>query len=286
MSSRGVAMMADATLADIRGERTGMDLGLKDKAVIVTGGSKGLGAASARRLAAEGARLLLTARDEAQISAVARAIEEETGTTCATVPADLTQADAADMVVARAIETLGRVDVLINCAGASQGGVFWEIPDRVWEDSFALKFMGTLRMMRAVIPHMRERRSGRIVSIVGNTGRQPNPRILPGAAANAALLAVTAGLAQEVAADGIAVLALNPGPTRTERWTTLMENLAKQSGRTVPEVEEGFLKDIPMNRLGEPEEVARLVAFLASEAAANMTGTSLTADGGWTKAIA
>ena len=224
-----------------------MDLGLKDKAVIVTGGSKGLGAAAARRLAAEGARLLLTARDEARISAVARAIEEETGTTCATAPADLTQADAANVVVTQAIEKLGRVDVLINCAGASQGGVFWEVPDRVWEDSLALKFMGTLRMMRAVVPHMRERRSGRIVSIVGNTGRQPNPRMLPGAAANAALLAVTTGLAQEVAADGIVVLALNPGPTRTERWTTLMENLAKQSGRTVPEVEEDFMKDIPMN---------------------------------------
>jgi NAD(P)-dependent dehydrogenase (short-subunit alcohol dehydrogenase family) len=263
-----------------------MDLGLKDKAVIVTGASKGLGAASARALAAEGARLVLTARGEARISAVARAIEEEYGTPCATVAADLTEAGAADAVVARALEKLGRIDILINCAGASQGGVFWEIPDQVWEDSFALKFMGTLRMMRAVIPHMRERGSGRIVSIVGNSGRQPNARILPGAAANAALLAVTAGLAQEVAADGIAVLALNPGPTRTERWTTLMENLAQQSGRTVPEVEADFMKDIPMNRLGEPGEIARLVVFLASEAAANMTGTSLTADGGWTKAIA
>jgi 3-oxoacyl-[acyl-carrier protein] reductase len=263
-----------------------MDLGLKDKAVIVTGGSKGLGAASARRLAAEGARLLLTARDGTRIAAVARAIEAEYGTVCASVPADLTQAGAAEAVVAQAIEAWGQVDVLINCAGAPQGGVFWEIPDRVWEDSLALKFMGTLRMMRAVIPHMREHGSGRIVSIVGNTGRQPSSRMLPGAAANAALLAVTAGLAQEVAADGIAVLALNPGPTRTERWTALMENLARQSGRTVPEVEEDFMKDIPMNRLGEPEEVARLVAFLASEAAANMTGTSLTADGGWTKAIA
>ena len=139
-----------------------MDLGLKDKAVIVTGASKGLGAASARALAAEGARLLLTARDEERISAVARAIEEEYGTTCATVPADLTRADAADAIVTQALEKLGRIDILINCAGASQGGVFWEIPDQVWENSFALKFMGTLRMMRAVIPHMRERGAGRI----------------------------------------------------------------------------------------------------------------------------
>ena len=263
-----------------------MDLNLKDKTAIVTGGNKGLGAASARRLAQEGVRLLLTARNQDHLENVAHAIEQEFGIPCAIVSADLTNADAVDAVVTRALEALGRVDILINGAGASQGGVFWEIPDTVWEDSMALKFTGTMRMMRAVIPHMRERGSGRIVSIVGNTGRQPAARLLPGAAANAALLAVTAGLAQEVAADGIAVLALNPGPTRTERWNTLMENLAKQSGRTVPEIEGDFMKDIPMDRLGDPDEIARLVTFLASEAAANMTGTSLTADGGWTKGLA
>lgn len=263
-----------------------MDLSLSDKTAIVTGGNKGLGAASARRLAQEGAQLLLTARNEGQLQNLAEEIEREFGTSCAYLPADLSEADAAQDVVDKALEALGHVDILINCAGASQGGVFWEIPDKVWEDSLALKFMGTVRMMRAVLPHMRERGSGRIVTVVGNTGRQPNARLLPGAAANAALLAVTAGLAQEVAGDGIVVLALNPGPTRTERWNTLMANLAKQSGRSVAEVEGDFLKDIPMDKLGQPDEIAGLIVFLASEAAANMTGTSLTADGGWTKAIA
>lgn len=263
-----------------------MDLSLSDKTAIVTGGNKGLGAASARRLAQEGAHLLLTARNAGQLQSLAEEIEREFGTSCAYLPADLSEPDAAQEVVTKALEALGHVDILINCAGASQGGVFWEIPDKVWEDSLALKFMGTVRMMRAVLPHMRERGSGRIVTVVGNTGRQPNARMLPGAAANAALLAVTAGLAQEVAGDGIAVLALNPGPTRTERWNTLMANLAKQSGRSVAEVEGDFLKDIPMDKLGQPDEVAGLLVFLASEAAANMTGTSLTADGGWTKAIA
>lgn len=263
-----------------------MDLSLTDKTAIVTGGNKGLGAAAARRLAQEGARLLLTARNAGQLKSLAREIEREFGTVCAYLPADLTEPDAAQEVVGRALEALGHVDILINCAGASQGGVFWEISDQVWEDSLSLKFMGSVRMMRAVLPHMRERGSGRIVTVVGNTGRQPNARMLPGAAANAALLAITAGLAQEVAGDGIAVLALNPGPTRTERWNTLMANLAKQSGRSVAEVEGDFLKDIPMDKLGHPDEIAGLIVFLASEAAANMTGTSLTADGGWTKAIA
>lgn len=263
-----------------------MDLSLSDKTAIVTGGNKGLGAAAARRLAQEGAQLLLTARNAGQLQSLAEDIEREFGTSCAYLAADLSEPDAAQEVVTKALDALGHVDILINCAGASQGGVFWEIPDKVWEDSLSLKFMGTVRMMRAVLPHMRERGSGRIVTVVGNTGRQPNARLLPGAAANAALLAVTAGLAQEVAGDGIVVLALNPGPTRTERWNTLMANLAEQSGRSVAEVEGDFLKDIPMDKLGHPDEIAGLIVFLASEAAANMTGTSLTADGGWTKAIA
>ncbi|MDJ0951980.1 MAG: SDR family oxidoreductase [Alphaproteobacteria bacterium] len=263
-----------------------MDLHLTDKAAVVTGGNKGLGAATAHRLAAEGARLCLTARDGDQLAAAAREIEMAHGGACATVAADLTEAGGADTVAAHAVETLGRIDILVNCAGASQGGRFWEIPDHVWQESLDLKFMGTVRMIRAVIPHMRAQGSGRIVTVVGNTGRQPNPRMLPGAAANAGLLAVTAGLAQEVAADGIVVLAVNPGPTRTERWNGLMASLAEQSGRTVAEVEGDFLREIPMDRLGEPDEIARIVTFLASDAAGYATGTSLTADGGWTKAIA
>lgn len=263
-----------------------MDLELKGRAAVVTGGNKGLGAASARLLAAEGARLMLTGRNEPDLEAAARDMQGAGAAEVATIAADLTAPDAADRVAAAALEAFGRIDILINCAGASQGGVFWEIPDQVWEDSLALKFMGTVRMIRAVIPAMRAQGYGRIVTVAGNTGRQPNSRMLPGAAANAALLAVTKGLADEVAADGIAVNAVNPGPTRTERWNTLMKNLAKQSGSTVAEVEAGFMKDIPMDRLAEPEEIARTIVYLASDAAANITGTSVTADGGWTKALA
>lgn len=262
-----------------------MDLKLTGKVALVTGGNKGLGAASARVLAREGARVFLTARNNDQLQDVADTISTEGGT-AAVFAADLTQADAADGIAARAIDRFGRIDILVNCAGASQGGVFWEIPDQVWEDSLNLKFMATVRMIRAVIPAMRAAKYGRIVSVIGNTGKQPNARLLPGSAANAALLAVTKGLADEVAGEGIVINAVNPGPTRTERWNTLMENLAASSGKGVEEVENGFLTQIPMNDLGDPDEIAGLIAFLASDAAANMTGTSLTADGGWTKALA
>jgi len=263
-----------------------MDLNLKGKVAVVTGGNRGLGAAGARMLASEGALVFLTARDGEKLEQQADAIASDFGTEVAYLACDLTEADACDNVVKAALDKFGRVDILVSAAGASQGGLFWEIPDQVWQDSFDLKFMATVRMMRAVMAPMREQGYGRIVAVVGNTAKQPSPRMLPGAAVNAALLTVVKGLADEVAGNGIVVNALNPGPTRTERWTNMMISLAEQSGRSVDEVEGDFVDNIPMNRLGAPEEVARLIAFLASDMAANMTGTSITADGGWTKSQA
>ncbi len=263
-----------------------VELDLAGKAAIVTGGSKGLGAASAHQLAGEGARLVLAARGADRLNALAQELDRRHGAEVVTCPVDLTAAEAAEAVATAAMDAFGRIDVLINAAGSSQGGVFWDISDQVWEDSLSLKFLGTVRMIRAVVPRMIEQAYGRVVTIVGNTGRQPNPRMLPGAAANAGLLAVTKGLAEEVAPHGVIVNAVNPGPTRTERLRTLMVNMAAASDRTPEDVEADIMKDIPMGRLGEPDEIARLVVFLASDAAANLTGTSLTADGGWTKALA
>ncbi len=262
-----------------------MDLLLKNKIALVTGASRGLGAATAVALAQEGAGLALSARDQHALNQKVDQITANHGTKAIAISADLSESGAADAVVDQCVKEFGRVDVLVNSAGASQGGVFWEIPDTVWQESLELKLMGTVRMMRAVIPVMMDHGGGRIVNIVGNTGMQPSPRLLPGASANAALLAITRGLAEDVAPHNIVINALNPGPTRTERWTTLMGRLADSSGRSVSEVEHDYTDQIPMDRLAEPEEIGRLAAFLASERAANMTGACLTADGGWTKGI-
>jgi NAD(P)-dependent dehydrogenase (short-subunit alcohol dehydrogenase family) len=263
-----------------------MDLGLAGKVALITGASKGIGAASARVLAAEGAVLALAARSKAGLSALADELTQAHGVPASFWAGDLRDAEAAGQAVDAAIAAHGRIDILVVSAGASQGGLFWDIPDRVWEDSLALKFMATIRTLRAVIPVMRVQRSGRIVVVAGNTGRQPAPRLLPGAAANAALLAVVKGLADEVAADGIVINAVNPGPTRTERWTGLMDAAAAARGVEADTVEQDYIRDIPMRRLGEPDEIARLIAFLASPVAGNITGTSVTADGGWTRASA
>ena len=262
-----------------------MDLQLTGKVALITGATGGLGAACARELAREGARLFLCARTESDLEELAAELRKAGCDSVSSLAADLTSPEAAGAVAVSAETAFGKVDVLVNCAGASAGGVFWELPDSVWEDSLALKFMATVRMIRAVLPGMIERRYGRIVTLVGNSGREPDPRMLPGAAANAGLLAVTAGLARDVAEHGVVINAVNPGPTRTGRWEGMMESFAARSGKAPEEEERSFLDAIPQKRLGTAGEIARLVAFLASDAAPHVTGRSITADGGASRAI-
>jgi 3-oxoacyl-[acyl-carrier protein] reductase len=262
-----------------------MDLALTGHVALVTGATRGLGLACARLLASEGANLFLTGRDPDLLDDAANQLRGS-GRQVMYQAADLTDPAAAEQVAAAALAQFSRIHILVNCAGASQGGLFWEIPDQVWEDSLALKFMGTLRMIRAALPSMREHGYGRIVNVVGNTGKQPGARLLPGSTANAALLALTRGLANEVASEGITLNAVNPGPTRTERWTNMMNSFAGSSGQTPAEIEQTFMDQVPSGRLAEPEEIARMVVFLASPHAAHITGTSITADGGATQALA
>ena len=261
-----------------------MDLGLSGKVVIVTGASQGLGAASARLLRREGAKLLLVARTEADLRSVASEIDPD-GSETGICALDLTLPDGADRVVDATMQRYGRIDALVNCAGGSRGGVFWEIPDTFWLEAFQLKFFGTVRMIRAVLPIMREQQYGRVVTVAGNLGLQPDKRLLPSSTVNAALMALAKGLAEEVATDNVIVNTVNPGPTRTERWTRLMTDLASARDTTVDAVESEFLRDIPMNRLAEPEEIARHIVYLASDAASHLTGATLDPDGGWTRGV-
>lgn len=257
-----------------------MDLKLDGKVALITGASRGLGAACAGLLAAEGARLALSARNAETLEATAAEIRAATGAEVSVVAQDLTEPDGADNVASAVLDSHGRIDILINSAGAARGGVFWEITDEVWEQSLALKFFATVRMIRAVMPAMRDQKYGRIVTIVGNGGIQPSPRALPGGTANAALLALTSGLAREVAADGISINAVNPGPTLTERWTGMLANMSSQSGRPAEAHKADIEESIPLGRFGNPDEIARAVAFLASDCASNITGTSILCDGG------
>ena len=262
-----------------------MDLKLNGKVALIAGASRGMGAETARVLSAEGVRTVLMARREDPLRQLAGEIAAAGGK-ADIVTCDLTDTASVDRAIASAEEIAGIPDICVVSAGAAQGGLFWDIEDSTWEDAFELKFMGLVRVLRAAAPRMKAAARGRIVAIVGNNGRQPHPRMLPGSAANAACLAVIRGLGEELAGSGVTVSALNPGPTRTDRWERLIENLAAGEGRSFEAVEAEQLARMPKGRIGEPEEMARLVAVLCSDLADMVTGTSLTADGGATKALA
>lgn len=260
-----------------------MDLGLEGKVALIFGGSKGIGLATAAVLAAEGAQLALAAR---RLDSFAELPTELAVPSVLRLAADLTKDAEVEQAVQATLESFGRIDILVVSAGAAAGGVFWELEDDIWDAALGLKVMGTVRALRAVAPVMRAQGAGRIVVVVGNAGKQPNKRMLPGAAANAACLAVVRGLAEELAPSGVQVNAVNPGPTRTGRWTAQMDSLGAASGKSAEAVEEAFRATIPLGRLSEPAEIARLIAVLASDASGTTTGTSLTIDGGMTMAIA
>ena len=262
-----------------------MDLGLEGKRAFLFGAGRGMGAATARVLAADGAQPVLFALNEEPMCTVAA----EIGGGDQVAPfytVDMTETGSVNQVIETAVAEQGVPDLVLISAGAAQGGLFWEIDDRRWEDALGLKLMGMVRVLRVLSPLMKARGSGRIVVIVGNNGKQPYSRMLPGSAANAACLAVVRGLAEELAPHGVTINAVNPGPTRTDRWTKLIDRLAAESGRPREKIDAERMAEMPKGRIGTAEEMAHLAVMLMSDHADMVTGTSLTVDGGATKAIA
>jgi 3-oxoacyl-[acyl-carrier protein] reductase len=262
-----------------------MDLNLDGKIALVAGASAGIGAAAARALAGEGVKLALAARSADKLRSFVEELKTG-GAEALAVPADLSESGAGEAAIQATLDRYGRLDILVISIGAAQGGVFWDLDDSVWENAFTLKFMGMIRLLRIAAPIMKAQRSGAIVVVVGNNGKQVQARLAPGAAVNAACLAAIKALADELAPHGVRVNAVNPGPTRTGRWDSLMTNLSGRTGRSAQEEEAGQLAMIPLGRINEADEVGRLIAVLASDVSGTMTGASVTLDGGATKAMA
>jgi NAD(P)-dependent dehydrogenase (short-subunit alcohol dehydrogenase family) len=264
-----------------------MDLALAGKVVLVTGATGGIGQAAAHALAAEGARLALQGRTADKLGDLCAALgaPREGNTDARGYPVDLEPPDAAARLVEAVLADCGRLDILVACAGAARGGRFDDMDDAMWRANLELKLFATLRVLRAALAPMRAAKSGRIVLVIGNSAREPEASMLPGAVANAGLLALTRGLARDIAADGIVINAVNPGPVHSERWEHMMNAEAERSGRPRAEVEAPHLERIPLRRLARAEEVARHIVFLASERAGHMTGTSVLIDGGAARGI-
>jgi 3-oxoacyl-[acyl-carrier protein] reductase len=253
-----------------------MDLELRGKTAIITGGSKGIGRAAALRFVAEGASVLICARGkEALDEAAAAAHKAAEGARVVTAAADLSRPEDIQRVVAEAATTFGKIDILVNNAGSARPGEFLKISDEMWQEDFELKFFGYVRMAREVMPHMARAHSGTIVNVIGTGGLRPSAGYMVGGAANAALNHFTKALADEGAKHGVRVVGINPGPILTERLKLFAERGA--GGRNPDEI---YARMTPLGRPGKPEEVGDLIAFLASPRAAFIHSANITIDGG------
>lgn len=262
-----------------------MDLGLGGRPAIVAGGSKGMGRACARALAAEGARVTICARSADELGKTAEAIRAETGTDVLAVPADVRKPEDVRAVVARAVEAFGGVDVLVTNAGGPPTGLFDQMTDADFQAAFELNLLSTVRLIREVLPHMRRRRWGRIINIQSTSVRQPIEGLLLSNAIRPGVAGLTRSLVNEVSRDGITVNTICPGRILTDRLRYGFESRAKLAGVPYDEFVAREKAAIPMGRLGEPEEVAHVVTFLASERAAYVTGVALSVDGGLVRGL-
>ena len=262
-----------------------MDLGLKGKTALVTGGSKGIGRAVARALAAEGARVMICARDGEALKRAAGEIERETHAEVLTAAADLSELEAVARVAADGVSRLGRLDILVNNAGAIKGGDFFAIPDDEWLRGWSLKLLGYIRMAREVLPHMQRQGGGRIINVVGAAARNPATTYMMGGAANAALINFTKALADLGAKSKVLVTAVSPGPVKTERWDSLAKQQALAQGKDFDTYVREQSASLPLGRIALPEEVADLVCFLASERASFLSGIAITVDGAATRGV-
>ena len=255
-----------------------MDLGLKDRACVVTGASGGIGRATATALAAEGAAVLLVGRRKDPLEQLAA----ELGT-ASTAALDITDADAATRIVAECEQRFGHIDVLVNGAGTSAVRSLEELSDADWQQQWELHVMGPMRLMRAAAPRMAERGWGRIVNVCSSSGKRPSPTNVAYGVTKAAELSLSRAFADLYAAKGVLVNAVAPGPIAGDLWLApggLADQQARARGITREEVLESVASRTPLGRLGSDEEIAAVIAFLCSDAASNVAGAAWSVDGG------
>ena len=262
-----------------------MDLHLRDKHILITGGSKGIGLACARAFLAEGARVSLVSREAAHLARAREQLGGHEASRIHTQAADLRDANAALAALEAAEAAFGPVDVLVNSAGAAKRTPAPELTPQAWQDAMQAKYFTTIHMVDPTIKRMAQRGQGNIVNVVGIGGKVASPIHLPGGAANAALMLATAGLAAAYGPQGIRVNAINPGLTLTDRLQEGLAADARLQGIGADEAQQRAVARIPLGRMAQPEEIARAVLFLASDAASYITGICMTMDGAATPIV-
>jgi len=251
------------------------------KVVVVSGGSRGIGRAIAVAFAREGAQCVLAASSAANLAEAAKAIAAAGGPAPLTVAGDLRTLAGCEQLFAKVNERFQRCDVLVNNAGATKGGRFFEQPDELWSDGFALKFHAAVRLTRLFWPLLKAAH-GSIVNIVGGAARTPGPDFLIGGAVNAAMANFAKGLTALGNRDDININVVHPGQTQTDRVEQLFAQFAKAQNKTVEQVRDEALSKSGLRRIGQPEDVAALALFLCSPRARHIHGTAIAIDGGGT----
>jgi len=262
-----------------------MDLGLQGKVACVAASSRGLGRAVAARLSAEGARVAICSRNEVDVRRTAAEISAISGNDVLPVQADMRNKADIDRFVNAAVEKWGRLDILVTNAGGPPSGPFAAFDDQAWLDALNLNFMSTVRLAYAAIPHLQAVGGGRIIAITSISALQPLNNLILSNGARAGVHGFVKSLANELAADNILVNAVCPGPTLTDRMQNLLAAAMERQNATAEEVQRAWTQQIPLGRLGMPEEFANVVAFLASDRASFVTGVFIPVDGGMRKGL-
>jgi 3-oxoacyl-[acyl-carrier protein] reductase len=262
-----------------------LDLGLRGKVALVSASSKGLGRAIAEELAAEGANLVVCARGEDALRQTAESIRTASGVTVVDVAADVSEQSGIDRIVKAALDKFGKVDILVTNSGGPPSGPFESLTPEMWNSATRLLLTSAVGLTRALLPGMKERQWGRILNVTSIAVKQPVDGLMLSNSLRAAVTGFARSLANEVAPFKVTVNNIMPGYTRTDRVEELARASAERSGGSVKDLFAKWEKETPMGRLAEPREFAALAAFLVSERASYITGSSISVDGGWIRSL-